>query len=163
MNEGNVESTTGNVAGKTTHNRVGGIVGYAGTNTYVVACGNIGKVTYATTANNNHVGGIVGQLHHAYPQVDSSVSGKVYGSWTKDVNEVTLNTGSTKDGVGSLCENSEGQVNTTKVYKGASVITTMDELNTAITNNYNLGKSTTDVDYCSWTWDHTPGSWPTLK
>ena len=170
INEGKVKSGTENVGSTTTNNRVGGVIGYSGSNSYVVACGNVGDIEISG-ADNDHVGGIVGHLYHSYyNEVKGSVAGQVYGSWTKSV----LTEGNSSiPGIGDLDDrdndsNTDG-VFETKVFDGVSSVTDDDieKMNAVINstsceNYYNKDLDSDTPKYCSKTWTWSNGSWPTL-
>lgn len=181
INEGKVKSGTTSKSDVTTHNRVGGVVGYSGTESHVVACGNTGDIEISG-AQYDHVGGIVGHLYHSYkydennPQetVENSQGGKVYASWTKQVLEKGYTNATAGDGIGDIDDrdgNSETTgVFVTKVFNNMSLVdnTSIASMNSVINNAdsskdfYNKGLDSGTVKYCSKIWTHTPGSWPTL-
>ena len=177
INEGKVKSGTTSKSDVTTHNRVGGVVGYSGTESHVVACGNTGNIEISG-ADKDHVGGIVGHLYHSYADGDDrvvgSTPGKVYASWTKEVLEKGDTNATVGDGIGDIDDKDNNTETTgvfvTKVFNNMSLVdnTSIASMNSVINNTdstkdfYNKGLNSGTVKYCSKIWSYTPGSWPTF-
>lgn len=177
INEGKVKSGTTTAPSAPTHNRVGGVVGYSGTESHVVACGNTGNIEISG-ADKDHVGGIVGHLYHSYADGDDrvvrSIPGKVYASWTKEVLEKGDTNATAGDGIGDIDDKDNNTETTgvfvTKVFNNMSLVdnTSIASMNSVINNTdstkdfYNRGLNSGTVKYCSKIWSYTPGSWPTF-